>query len=160
MHRRNLYLYSRNRSYDENKEREVLKKYTKFMNLKYSNENQEIRFLSGGNQQKVVLSRALAGECKILILLEPTRGIDVGAKQEIYKILGDLTKTGIAIILISSELPELISISDRLIVIWQGKITGELIGNDLTENNIMKCATGNMQKFSERAGANYESENI
>ena len=111
-----------------NKEKELLDKYTKFMNMKYSNENQKMIHLSGGNQQKIVLARALAGETKILILIEPTRGIDVGAKAEIYTLLGELTRTGIAIILISSELPELISISTRILVIWQGKITGELEG--------------------------------
>lgn len=130
-------------------ESDLLIKYKDFMDLKFSNENQEIRFLSGGNQQKVVLSRALAGECKVLILLEPTRGIDVGAKNEIYRILGDLTKTGLGIILISSELPELIAVSDRVLVIWQGQLTGELRGDDITENNIMQCATGNKTIMTE-----------
>jgi ABC-type sugar transport system ATPase subunit len=132
-----------------NKEKELLVKYTKFMNMKYSNENQKMIHLSGGNQQKIVLARALAGGTKILILIEPTRGIDVGAKSEIYTLLGELTKTGMAIILISSELPELISISKRILVIWQGKITGELTGTEIDENNIMLCATGSKKILSE-----------
>lgn len=132
-----------------NKEKELLVKYTKFMNMRYANENQKMIDLSGGNQQKIVLARALAAETKILILIEPTRGIDVGAKSEIYTLLGELTKTGMAIILISSELPELISISKRILVIWQGKITGELTGTDIDENNIMLCATGSKKILSE-----------
>lgn len=131
------------------KENELLVKYKKFMNMKYSNENQRLMYLSGGNQQKIVLARALAGETKILILLEPTRGIDVGTKSEIYTLLGELAKTGIAIIIISSELPELISICKRILVIWQGKITGELTEEDINENNIMQCATGCKKILSE-----------
>lgn len=131
------------------KEKDLLVKYTKFMNMKYSNENQRLMYLSGGNQQKIVLARALAGETKILILLEPTRGIDVGAKAEIYNLLGELAKTGIAIIVISSEIPELISICKRILVVWQGKITGELSEEDINENNIMQCATGSKKILRE-----------
>lgn len=134
---------------DVKKEKDLLVKYTKFMNMKYSNESQRLMYLSGGNQQKIVLARALAGETKILILLEPTRGIDVGTKSEIYTLLGELAKTGIAIVVISSELPELISICKRVLVIWQGKITGELMEADINENNIMQCATGNKKILSE-----------
>jgi len=134
---------------DVEKEQALLEKYTKFMNLKYSDEHQQIMFLSGGNQQKIILGRALAGNCKVLLLLEPTRGIDVLAKSEIYTLLSELAQAGMAIVMISSELPELISISNRILVIWQGKITGELKGEDINEHNIMQCATGNKNIFSE-----------
>lgn len=131
------------------KESELLDRYTKFMHLKYAGETQRIMYLSGGNQQKVVLARALAGECKVLVLLEPTRGIDVGAKSEIYNLLGELAKSGIAIIVISSELPELISICHRILVVWQGKLTGNLTKKDINEQNIMQCATGTKKIFGE-----------
>jgi ABC-type sugar transport system ATPase subunit len=130
-------------------ESDLLEKYTKFTHLKYAGESQRIMYLSGGNQQKVVLARALAADCKVLVLLEPTRGIDVGAKSEIYNLLGELVNSGIAIIVISSELPELISICHRILVVWQGKITGNLTKKDINENNIMQCATGNKKIFGE-----------
>jgi len=97
--------------------------------------------LSGGNQQKIVLSKWLMSEPEILILDEPTRGIDVGAKYEIYRIMTDLVKKGISIIMISSELPELISMSDRILVLSEGRITGELTGREMTPENIMHHAT-------------------
>lgn len=97
--------------------------------------------LSGGNQQKVVLSKCLLTKPDILILDEPTRGIDVGSKVEIYEIMNELVKQGVSIIMISSELPELINMSDRIIVMREGIITGELQASDATEQNIMKLAT-------------------
>ena len=97
--------------------------------------------LSGGNQQKVVLCKWLMRKPKILILDEPTRGIDVGAKAEIYKIMVSLAKEGIAIIMISSELPELISMSDRVLVLAEGKLAGELAREECTQEKIMMYAT-------------------
>ena len=123
-------------------ELETLNKFTKYLNLKYSKESQKILNLSGGNQQKVILARALAGDCRILILLEPTRGIDVGAKSEIYTLLEKLAASGMAIILISSELPELISLSHRIIPIWSGKMKANLEGEDMQEELIMQHITG------------------
>lgn len=111
---------------DDKKENEHVLEYTNFMNIKYADKTQKMMFLSGGNQQKVILSRAIAGKCKVLLLLEPTRGIDVGAKAEIYTLLHKLAAQGVSIIVVSSELPEIISICNRTIVIWQGMITGEL----------------------------------
>jgi ABC-type sugar transport system ATPase subunit len=137
---------------DMKKESDILLKFRDFMKIRYSNDAQKIMYLSGGNQQKVVLSRALAGNCKILFLLEPTRGIDVGAKAEIYNLLNELAKSGKAIVMISSELPELISMCRRVLVVCQGRITGELSGKEIDENNIMQCATGNREIFGE-AGA-------
>lgn len=97
--------------------------------------------LSGGNQQKVVLARCLETRSEVLILDEPTRGIDVSAKVEIYQIINELAKQGVAIIMISSELPELLAMSDRIIVMNEGKITGELIHDEATEERILKLAT-------------------
>jgi ABC-type sugar transport system ATPase subunit len=129
-------------SIDVRRERALLDRFTGQLNLRYSTENQSAMFLSGGNQQKLVLARALAADCRILLLLEPTRGVDVGAKAEIYQLMGELTKAGIALVIVSSDLPELISVSSRVLVVWQGTVTGELAGEEITENAIMQCATG------------------
>jgi ABC-type sugar transport system ATPase subunit len=134
---------------DIRSERALLAEYTRFLNLRYASEAQQAMYLSGGNQQKIVLSRALATECKILLLLEPTRGIDVGTKVEIYQLLGELSRKGIALIIVSSDLPELIAVSSRVLVVWQGRITGELMGADIEENTIMQCATGSRRLVRE-----------
>lgn len=103
---------------------------------------QETSNLSGGNQQKVVLSKWLCAECKALIIDEPTRGIDVGAKKEIYELMGELVSEGIGIVMISSELPELIGVCDRILVMHEGQITGELGRELFSEERIMAYATG------------------
>ena len=100
-----------------------------------------IKSLSGGNQQKVLISRWLANDPDILILDEPTRGIDVGAKYEIYTIIADLARQGKSIIMISSEMSELIGMSDRILVMCDGRLTGEVKGQDATQENIMTLAT-------------------
>jgi ribose transport system ATP-binding protein len=97
--------------------------------------------LSGGNQQKVIIGRWLATKPKILILDEPTKGVDVGAKAEIYAIMNELAKQGVAIIMISSELPEVINMSDRVHVMSGGRITACLPREDLSQEKIMKYAT-------------------
>ncbi len=99
--------------------------------------------LSGGNQQKVVLGKWLLTNPKILFLDEPTRGIDVGAKQEIYAEINRLAKEGMAIVLVSSELPEVLGLSDRVIVLHEGRITGEFTRSDATPEKVMAAATGN-----------------
>ena len=142
---------SRFRLIPAQKERALLGRYTKSMNMKYASETQRIMNLSGGNQQKFVLARALAAECKILVLCEPTRGIDVGAKAEIYQLLSDLSKQGYAILVISSELPEIMSICYRTLVIYQGKVTGNILRDEMDENLIMRCATGGETYFSKEA---------
>jgi ABC-type sugar transport system ATPase subunit len=96
--------------------------------------------LSGGNQQKTILARCLECNPKVLILDEPTKGIDVGAKAEFHRIIFDCAKAGMAIIVISSELPELISLSDRIVVIRDGSISGELERKDFSEEKILKFA--------------------
>jgi ABC-type sugar transport system ATPase subunit len=99
--------------------------------------------LSGGNQQKVVLGKWLLTDPKILFLDEPTRGIDVGAKQEIYAEINKLAEQGMAIVLVSSELPEVLGLSDRVIVLHEGKKTGEFTRADATPERVMHAATGN-----------------
>lgn len=115
---------------------------TQMMKLKAPNLDIEVGKLSGGNQQKVVLSKWIMNNPKILILDEPTRGIDVGAKYEIYKIMNVLLKQGVGIILISSELPEILGMSDRVFVMSQGKITGEYMRDEVTQEKVMTSATG------------------
>jgi ribose transport system ATP-binding protein len=104
-------------------------------------QDQEVRYLSGGNQQKVVLAKWLAAEPGVMVLDEPTRGIDVGAKQAVYRLMRELAAAGVAIVLISSELPELIGMSDRLVVLRDGRVAGELPGG-AAEEAVMAMATG------------------
>ncbi|MBU2701772.1 ribose transport system ATP-binding protein [Sporomusaceae bacterium BoRhaA] len=102
------------------------------------------RLLSGGNQQKVVIAKWLCSQSKIFIFDEPTRGIDVGAKVEVYKLINRLALEGVAVIVISSELPEVMGISDRILVMYEGRITAEFNHSDVTPTQIMKAATGGM----------------
>jgi len=124
-------------------EQELLEDFTGKMNMKYRSPFQRINTLSGGNQQKFILSRTLATSCRVLILLEPTRGIDVGAKSEIFSLIEDLAKNGMAIIVVSSELQEIIANCHRTLVIFQGALTGVIDKQDFDETLIMQCATGN-----------------
>jgi L-arabinose transport system ATP-binding protein len=101
---------------------------------------QEVAKLSGGNQQKVVLARWLARHPRVLILDEPTRGIDVGAKAEVYALIRQLASEGVAILFISSELPEILGISDRIVVMREGRITGELAADGATEEQVLSLA--------------------
>lgn len=115
--------------------------FIKKLHIKTAGAHQLTGDLSGGNQQKVVLAKCLITMPDILILDEPTRGIDVGSKAEIYEIMNDLVKQGVSIIMISSELPELINMSDRIAVMREGTITGELLACEATEEAVMKLAT-------------------
>jgi len=103
--------------------------------------SQEVRLLSGGNQQKIVIAKWLERDCDVLFFDEPTRGIDVGAKSEIYKLLRKLADEGKAIVMISSELPEILRMSDRIVVMCEGRITGELSAKEATQERIMHLAT-------------------
>lgn len=116
--------------------------YIKKINIKTPNRNQLIKNLSGGNQQKVILAKWLMLSPEVLIIDEPTRGIDVGAKKEIYELLNDLKASGKAIIMISSDLPEVLGISDRIMVMSEGKISGELSREEASQETIMKLAVG------------------
>lgn len=122
-------------------EKECATEYMKKLHVKAAGYQYTAGSLSGGNQQKVVISKCLATKPDILILDEPTRGIDVGSKAEIYEIMSDLVKQGVSIIMISSELPELLNMSDRIIVMREGKLKGELSANEAGEESVMKLAT-------------------
>ena len=122
------------------KEEEITQKYIDMMATKTPSQEQVIGNLSGGNQQKVMIGRWLATDPKILILDEPTRGVDVGAKAEIYTIMNDLVKHGMSIIMISSELPEIINMSDRVYVMNDGRVTGCLDHESVTQEGIMQLA--------------------
>ncbi len=113
----------------------------KLLQIKIANQNVEARTLSGGNQQKVVLAKWLIGDVKVIILDEPTRGIDVGAKSEIHKLMCKFARQGMAIIMISSELPEILGMSDRVVVMQEGQINGVLERADATQESIMYLAT-------------------
>lgn len=124
------------------KEREVAKKYIRQMNIVCTGPDIEPLYLSGGNQQKVVIGKWLFTESDVLIFDEPTRGIDVGAREEIYHIIDDLAKKGTAILVISSDLPEVLTISDRIYVMREGRIAGELNCDSATQELIMGYASG------------------
>ncbi|MBU3181978.1 sugar ABC transporter ATP-binding protein [Clostridium psychrophilum] len=119
-----------------------VEEYIKKISIKTPSQEQLIKYLSGGNQQKVILSKWLMLSPKVLIIDEPTKGIDVGAKKEIYDVLNELKSMGKAIILISSDMAEVIGISDRVIVMHEGEITGKLSRGELSQENIMKYAVG------------------
>lgn len=125
----------------EKEERKMVSEYFKKMNVKTPTLDTPIQSLSGGNQQKVLLAKWMLRDPQVLILDEPTRGIDVGAKFEIYKLMVELAKQGRAVIMVSSELPELIGMCDRIYVMNQGKITGDLKKDEFSQEAIMKFAT-------------------
>ncbi|MBC8061223.1 MAG: xylose ABC transporter ATP-binding protein [Clostridiaceae bacterium] len=129
---------------NSNEEIKTATMYVDKMNIKTPSIEQKVQNLSGGNQQKVAVAKCLMAEPKILILDEPTRGIDVGAKYEIYNIMNDLVDQGVCIIMISSELPEVLGMSDRVIVMTAGKFTADLSIQDATQEKVMYYATGGM----------------
>ncbi len=126
---------------NEGKVKEVSQKYMKLLKIKTPSVNQFVVNLSGGNQQKVVIAKWLIRNSDILIFDEPTRGIDVGAKSEIYTLMNELVKQGKSIIMISSELPEVLRMSDRIVIMCEGKKTGELKIEDASQEKIMHYAT-------------------
>lgn len=129
---------------NENREFVAGEKARKDLRVKASSVQTIVGTLSGGNQQKVVLAKWLLTNPKVLFLDEPTRGIDVGAKQEIYTYINELAQKGLAIVLVSSELPEVLGLSDRVLVLHEGKMTGEFARADATPEKIMAAATGNI----------------
>jgi len=112
------------------------------LNIKTPSEHQGVQMLSGGNQQKVVIGKWLAMQPRVLLLDEPTRGVDIGAKQEIYRLMEELAERGVAILFVSSEMEEVLSMSDRVLVMHEGRITGQLDRSELSEENVMQLATG------------------
>ena len=125
-------------------ERAVANEYTEQFNVRMTGVEQMVGALSGGNQQKVVLAKWLASKPRLLILDEPTRGIDIGAKVEVHRIISELAASGLGIILISSDLPEVIAMSDRILVLHEGRVTAEIERADATEERVMTAATGNL----------------
>lgn len=118
------------------------------MRIKTPSDSQQVQFLSGGNQQKVVIGKWLAMDPCVLLMDEPTRGVDIGAKQEIYRLMEELVARGVAILFVSSEMEEVLSMSDRVMVMHEGRITGQLTRDELTEEAVMQLATGKVaQKF-------------
>lgn len=127
---------------DRKQESALMSEYGGKLSIRYSSPGQFVSDLSGGNQQKVIVARSLAENCQVLLLAEPTRGVDVGAKQEIYSLIDMLVGQGIAVLLQSSELPELLRLAERCIVFAGGKQRGELSGSNFTQPNVMALATG------------------
>ena len=124
---------------NQRKEKRISERYIQELQIKTPSTEQKAVFLSGGNQQKVVLAKWLFADCDIIILDEPTRGIDVGAKREIYSLMNQLVDEGKSILLVSSDLPELLAMSDRVIIMSEGSICGELSGENMTADNVMSA---------------------
>lgn len=127
---------------DTKTEDEFVQLLMKRLTVKAQNEDISAGSLSGGNQQKVVLAKWIGIGPKVLILDEPTRGVDVGAKREIYQLMNELAERGVAIVMVSSDLPEVLGVSDRILVVHEGKIAGELSRTEATQEKIMNLATG------------------
>ena len=127
------------------RERAVAAEWTKRLQVKTGSQEYAVATLSGGNQQKVVLAKWLATEPKLLIVDEPTRGIDVGTKAEVHRLLSDLAGRGIAILMISSELPEVLGMADRVLVMHEGRITAQLDRADATPEAVMHAATASRE---------------
>jgi inositol transport system ATP-binding protein len=126
---------------DERAETALVARYQAMLNIRMASPEQLVGNLSGGNQQKVVLARWLALEPKILIVDEPTRGIDVAAKSEVHQLLDRMARSGIAIVAISSELPEILAIADRIVVMREGRVTGETLRAEASEERLMHMMT-------------------
>ena len=127
---------------DEKLENRIAEDYEEKFQIKTPSLEQRVENLSGGNQQKVVIAKTLAANSEIIIFDEPTRGIDVGAKQEIYKLMNQLAGEGKAIIMVSSDMPELLGMSDRIITIYEGRKAGELAKSEFDQNYILDLASG------------------
>lgn len=121
-------------------QREAAARIAAQLGVRMAGLGQQVRTLSGGNQQKVVIGKWLLADTKVLILDEPTRGIDVGAKVEIYQLVNELTAAGAAVLMISSDLPEVLGLSDRVLVMAQGRVAGELPAEQATQDAVMALA--------------------
>lgn len=124
------------------KEMEMTKKYSERLKIKPPSMEQKIINLSGGNQQKAVIARWLLNHPKILFLDEPTQGIDIGAKNEIYSIIEELVEQGVSVVVVSSEMQETIGLCDRVLVMYEGRLTGELMHKDVTQEALMTYMSG------------------
>ena len=128
------------------KGRELTRSFIKSLRIKTPSTRATVKNLSGGNQQKIVIAKWLARDCDVLIFDEPTRGIDVGAKEEIYKLLNELAERGKAVMVISSELPEVLRLSHRIVVMSEGRVTGELNNVEADQEKVMALATQNINE--------------
>ena len=135
-----LYRISKGSFIDFAEEDKTVEKYMKDLGVKAPDKDFVVDNLSGGNQQKVLVAKALCANPSLLILDEPTRGVDVGAKAEIHRIVSNLAKEGLSIIMISSDMPELLGMSDRVVVIKNGKKTGELERKDFSQEQVLEMA--------------------
>lgn len=120
----------------------LVEHFNRTLDIKTPTVKQLVRNLSGGNQQKVVVAKVLAAETDILIFDEPTRGIDVGAKQEIYKLMNRLVEEGKSILMISSEMEELLGMSDRIVVLHEGRVSGEVTKEEFSQERVLELASG------------------
>jgi rhamnose transport system ATP-binding protein len=123
-------------------ERRLARQWAERLRLRFHSLGDPVQFLSGGNQQKVVLAKWLATEPKLLILDEPTRGIDVGTKAEVHRLMGELAGRGLAVLMISSELPEVLGMADRVLVMHEGRLTSELSRDEADEERVIRAASG------------------
>jgi ABC-type sugar transport system ATPase subunit len=126
---------------DRRAERRIVDELIDKLRIKTPSPHQAVKNLSGGNQQKVALAKWLPTRPEVLILDEPTRGIDVGAKKEIYEIMKQLVEEGVSIVMVSSDLAEIINMSNRVVTMYEGEITGVLVGDQVTRENILTHAT-------------------
>ena len=126
---------------DEKREDKLIDDFRRLLNIRMASPDQAAGNLSGGNQQKVVLARWLALRPRVLIVDEPTRGIDVGSKVEVHNLLIEMAKSGIAVIVISSELPEILAVSDRIVTMREGRVTGQTSRADATQETLMAMMT-------------------
>jgi ABC-type sugar transport system ATPase subunit len=127
---------------DRRRERSIVLEQIEQLRIKTPSTATEVNNLSGGNQQKVALAKSLLTEPKVVLMDEPTRGIDVGAKAEIYALINELAQQGAGVLMVSSELPELLAMCDRILVIREGRLTGEFTRKEATQEKILEAATG------------------
>jgi ABC-type sugar transport system ATPase subunit len=132
-------LFTRSRT-----ERTLAQGYVERLRVRTTGVDQLVQALSGGNQQKVVIAKWLAANPRVLILDEPTRGVDIGAKVEVHRIVSELAASGLAIVMISSDLPEVLAMSDRVLVLHEGRLVAELSRAEATEERVMFAATGHL----------------
>jgi ribose transport system ATP-binding protein/rhamnose transport system ATP-binding protein len=147
----NLDAYTHQGLLSRKETREISEKYVKLLRVATPSIQREVRFLSGGNQQKVLLAKWLVREPRILIVDEPTRGVDVGSKADIYRILRDLAASGMALLVVSSDLPEVLALAHRIVVMSEGRVAGELDAADATEVGILELAAPKIELTEEAA---------
>jgi ribose transport system ATP-binding protein len=123
-------------------ERAIVERLMRRLDIRAAGPDQEARNLSGGNQQKAVLAKWLQTGVRVLFLCEPTRGIDVGAKVEMYRLMVELARTGVGVVMISSEMPEVLGMSDRILVMHEGRVTGEFSREEATQEKVLASASG------------------